>query len=148
MKPNKEKHIIKGYITLLFSVWLFFVFTGFTFYEHYCGGEFEGISFLAKTEMCEHTKEKSCCETDSKETCCSVKEGYGCCLNQTFHIDIDQEYLLSKAQFSFISELVYTNFISTSFTYLIKNRIRGISSLIDPPPIPISIEQITQCFRI
>lgn len=133
---------------LVLSLWMFVLSTGINVYKHYCEGSFEGISLLIAQEACEHdddhehmVKESSCCE--------QTLENKSCCVNDVERISIEEDYLTSS--FHFDVPVFILSFINILFSFPTTQEqatTQIYNQIPDPPPLSISIEGITQCFRL
>lgn len=144
--------IYQRIISLFVSIWILFLSTGFTVYKHYCEGNFEGLSVLISTEKCEH-KENSKDHHHAKlnETSCCAKTETShitCCVNDVERFSLEEDYLLNDSHFVFpfiMLDLISFHFFGDPIVY---NEKKSPNLLEFPPPLSISIEGLTQCFRL
>lgn len=122
---------------------------GVNVYKHYCEGAFEGVSVLVALEQCKHEESHKEHEESASSCCTETQEHKSCCNNKTEYISIDYDFIASDFEFQ-VPAILHTllNLRFKGFNLTHKKSFLTYKVSEDPPPSSISIEGITQCFRL
>lgn len=90
---------MKNALTILFSCWLLFCGTAFTFKNHFCNGQFKGTSLKVSLSECTAKADKSCCAISFEACCVAAKNSNNkCCDDQIKTMQMDFDWLSNNIQ--------------------------------------------------
>ena len=148
----KSKVHIKAF-SILLSLWMCFISTGFTVERHFCGEILKDISFWGSAEVCEHEKKvvssHDCChktektietETEIKSNCCSSDKSFF-----KFNSEYEGNKKLLVALFVQFKEFKYLSFGISSMEI---KQIDYSDNLHIPPPNYIHSQSFIQRYTI
>lgn|GEM_PF-1813439 len=139
---------MKTWATILFSFWLLFCGTAFTFKNHFCNGQFKGTSLKVTLAECSAKVDKGCCAV-SLQSCCKAAKNNNkkCCDDQIKTMQLDLDWVNSNIQdFDFQTIQWAVAFVQSFYGQNIQPKIATYTKSANSPPLrwqhtPVQFQQ-------